>query len=215
MKRLTDKQLEEHDIASRRGAIEGFLGGGAVALAGSYWAHHYTSTYRRLPISLKALGIILVAAPCLSIQAERRGLEYDRSQWEGDSMRVIDEKALEEARRWDRLSINEKLGDWAARRQYSIIIGGWATSLGVAAAIISRNKYQTFAQKIVQARMWAQGLTIGLLIVAGALTHGQRLLRAEERQHDHSWKDLLEQQERDRRQEAIAASHHANSLTTA
>ena len=28
--------------------------------------------------------------------------------------------------------------------------------------------------------MWAQGLTIGLLIVAGALTHGQRLLRAEE-----------------------------------
>ena len=28
--------------------------------------------------------------------------------------------------------------------------------------------------------MWAQGLTIGLLIVAGALTHGQRLIRAEE-----------------------------------
>ena len=28
--------------------------------------------------------------------------------------------------------------------------------------------------------MWAQGLTIGLLIVAGALTHGQRILRAEE-----------------------------------
>jgi hypothetical protein len=28
--------------------------------------------------------------------------------------------------------------------------------------------------------MWAQGLTIGLLIVAGALTHGQRLRRAEE-----------------------------------
>jgi len=184
-------------------------------LAGSYWAHHYTSMYRRLPLSLKALGIVLVTAPCLSIQAERRGLEYDRSQWEGDSMRVIDEKALKEAKRWDGLSITEKLGDWAERRQYSIIIGGWATSLGVAATIISRNKYQTFPQKIVQARMWAQGLTIGLLIVAGALTHGQRLVRAEERQQDHSWQDLLEQQERDRREAAEQAKLYHSSPTTA
>ena len=28
--------------------------------------------------------------------------------------------------------------------------------------------------------MWAQGLTVGLLIVAGALTHSQRVLHAEE-----------------------------------
>lgn len=72
---------------------------------------------------------------------------------EGDSIRVIDEKALEQAKRWDGLSITEKLGDWAARRQYSIIIGGWATSLGVAAAIISRNKYQTFSQKVLSVDM--------------------------------------------------------------
>ena len=67
---------------------------------------------------------------------------------EGDSLRVIDERALEEAKRWNNMSISEKLGDFAARRQYSLIIGGWATSLGVAAAIISRNKYQTFPQKV-------------------------------------------------------------------
>ncbi|WP_374939254.1 HIG1 domain-containing protein [Pseudoalteromonas sp. SWYJZ12] len=28
---------------------------------------------------------------------------------------------------------------------------------------MSRDKYQTTAQKVVQARMWAQGLTIGIL----------------------------------------------------
>ncbi|MBH0005030.1 HIG1 domain-containing protein, partial [Pseudoalteromonas sp. SWYJZ12] len=32
-----------------------------------------------------------------------------------------------------------------------------------AGAVISRDKYQTTAQKVVQARMWAQGLTIGIL----------------------------------------------------
>ena len=35
-------------------------------------------------------------------------------------------------------------------------------------------RYQSSAQKIVQARMWAQGLTIGVLITAGVLTHSQQ-----------------------------------------
>jgi hypothetical protein len=79
-------------------------------------------------------------------------------------------------------------------------MGSWATSLGVAAAIISRNKfvlffrlwclagfaefcilrYQTYPQKIVQARMWAQGLTIGLLIVAGALTQTRKKIESQQ-----------------------------------
>ena len=67
---------------------------------------------------------------------------------EGDSLRVIDERAIQETKRWNNMSFTEKLGDFTARRQYSLIIGGWATSLGVAAAIISRNKYQTFPQKV-------------------------------------------------------------------
>lgn len=81
MKFADEKQLHEHDNASRRGAIEGALASGAVGVAGSYWAHRRFPAYRQLPLSLKALGIIIVVAPCLSIQAERRGIEYDRTQW--------------------------------------------------------------------------------------------------------------------------------------
>ncbi len=82
MKFANEIQMQEHSAASRRGAIEGALGGGAVALAGSFWAHKRFPAYHRLPISLKALGVIIVLAPCLSIQAERRGLQYERSQWQ-------------------------------------------------------------------------------------------------------------------------------------
>ena len=78
---MTPEQLKEHDAASRRGVIEGTLASGAVALAGSYWAQRRFPAYQRLPLSLKALGVIVVVVPCLSIQGERRGLEYDRSQW--------------------------------------------------------------------------------------------------------------------------------------
>ena len=73
-----------------------------------------------------------------------------------------------------------------------MIVGSWALSLAVAGAIVSQKRYQTVAQKvddpshfmsgklmgsllqIVQARMWAQGLTVGVVIGAGALTHTQR-----------------------------------------
>ncbi|KAF4619584.1 hypothetical protein D9613_004950 [Agrocybe pediades] len=200
MKFATEDQLKAHDEASRRGAIEGALASGSVALAGSYWAHRSYPAYRRLPLSLKALGVIIVVAPCLTIQAERRGLEYDRSQWEGEGLGVLDEKDLQAAKRWDAMSMSDKIGDWSYRHQYSLILGGWASSLAVAGAIISRNKYQTYPQKIVQARMWAQGLTIGLLIVAGALTQTRRIEDARKGvKADHSWQDVLEQQEREKR----------------
>lgn len=93
---------------------------------------------------------------------------------EGEGLRILDQRELQAMKMWDNMSISQKVADWSMRHQYTLIMGGWAGSLGLAGAIISRQKYQTFPQKIVQARMWAQGLTIGLLIVAGALTHASR-----------------------------------------
>lgn len=55
-------------------------------------------------------------------------------------MRLLDEKEVREAKMWDRMSLAQKIGDWAFRHQYSIILGGWAGSLAIAGAIIARNK---------------------------------------------------------------------------
>lgn len=210
MKLLTETQIEEHNRASYRGALEGTVVGTGLALAGSVYAKRRFPGYRSLPPSLKLLGAIIIVAPCLAIQGERRGLEYDRSQWEGEGLRILDQKELERMKQWDSLTLGQKIGDWSMRHQYTLIMGGWASSLGVAAAIISRNKYQTYPQKIVQARMWAQGLTIGLLIAAGALTHYAKKDMPKEATLDHSWRDVLEQQERDRAQaEELSKSHRA------
>ncbi|RXW25454.1 hypothetical protein EST38_g451 [Candolleomyces aberdarensis] len=206
MKLLTQKQIEDHNAASVRGAAEGFLAGSAVAVASALYANRHYAGYRRLPPSLKLLGGIIIVAPLIAVQGERRGLEYDRSQWEGESIRVLDEKELQAARRWDNMTLSQKIGDWSFRHQYTLIMGGWAGSLGIAAAIISRNKYQTYPQKIVQARMWAQGLTVGLLIAAGALTSSSKKEFAKEHNLDHSWRDIIEQQERDRKLEEAALS---------
>lgn len=105
----------------------------------------------------------------------------------------LDREAAEEEARWNALSTKEKISDWGARHQYSIIVGSWVLSMAVAGSIIAKDRFvarlhrrlmshdahpnlrhQTMTQKVVQVRMWAQGLTIGVLIGAGILTHSQR-----------------------------------------
>ena len=58
----------------------------------------------------------------------------------GDHQRILEERQTAEEARWETLSRTDKIRDWAERHQYSLIMGGWATSLGVAGAIISRDR---------------------------------------------------------------------------
>ncbi|KAF9240042.1 hypothetical protein BU15DRAFT_87772 [Melanogaster broomeanus] len=164
---VTKAEWEGHDAAVMRGAAEGFVGAAAVATPLFFYLHRKWPYYRSLP--------------CLSKSGAGK-LELDRA-------------ASEEEARWNALATGDKIGDWAYRHQYSIILGSWALSMAIAGAIVAKNKYQTLPQKAVQARMWAQGLTIGVLLAAGALTHKNRQDAAASGMRrsptDHSWKTFL------------------------
>jgi hypothetical protein len=69
----------------RRGALEGGAVGGMLALGGSYYLQRTFAAYRNLPTSLKALGVVIVVAPAITIQAERRSLQFERERWCVDS----------------------------------------------------------------------------------------------------------------------------------
>lgn len=53
----------------------------------------------------------------------------------------LDREAAEEGARWNALSTKEKIGDWAVRHQYSIIMGSWALSMAVAGSIIAKDRF--------------------------------------------------------------------------
>jgi len=204
MKFATPEELAEHQKATIRGAIEGVLGGLAISLPASYYFQRTSQYYRALPPHLKALGVVLIVGPTFAIQAERRGVEYDKSTWTGAGALELEREERVAQSRWNSLGSQEKLKDWAIRNQYKIILGSWAASMAVAGAIVFRNKYQTVPQKIVQARMWAQGLTIGILIGAGVLTHSQRAeAAAHPQQVDHSWANIIEEEEEAQRQSKL------------
>ncbi|KAI9001422.1 hypothetical protein BD414DRAFT_533168 [Trametes punicea] len=203
MKFATEEELAGHHAATVRGAIEGIIGGLAISLPATWYANRKWAYFRRLPPHLKALGIVLVVAPCYAIQAERRGVEFDKSTWTGAGKAELErEERLEEAK-WSSLDNKAKLKEWAMRNQYKIILGSWAASMCVAGAIVMRNRYQSTPQKVVQARMWAQGLTIGVLIAAGILTQTQRSQSHENRSVDHSWAHILEEQEKEEKEREL------------
>ena len=58
--------------------------------------------------------------------------------------------------------------DWFRENRYGIVGGSWVASMGIALGIVGRNPYLTGAQKLVQARVYAQGLTVAVLIATAA-----------------------------------------------
>jgi hypothetical protein len=74
---ITQEELAAFDRATLRGSIEGIAAGLAISLPASFAAQRYWPAYRALPLSLKALGVVLVVGPTWAIQTERRGVEFD------------------------------------------------------------------------------------------------------------------------------------------
>jgi len=214
MKLLTQEELQAHNHATIRGAAEGALGGAAIALPGSYLLNRQWPYYRSLPPSLKVLGVIFIVVPGLAIQAERRGLEFDRSQWIDAGKLELEREAAEKRAAWEALSSRSRITNWLVGHQYSIMFGGWLSACAVAGSIIWKNKYQTPAQKVVQVRMWAQGLTIGIVLVAGILTHANRQEALLTRGADHSWATMLEEQRLEKEHQKIKLSAAATSQSS-
>jgi len=60
----------------------------------------------------------------------------------------------------------QRVKDWGSENRYSIVFGSWVASMGTAFAIVQRNKYLSGSQKLVQARVYAQGLTVAVLLAS-------------------------------------------------
>jgi len=193
MKLLTQEELAEHQQRVFDGGVKGMAYGLAVALPVSYLAHRRFPYYRSLPPSLKALGVIMVAVPWCVIEAERNGIAYEEEQRKSRPGYIdpnLDEEMAEARRKL--LSPKERALDWFDRHRWSVIGASWAASMGGAFGIIMRDPLQTTAQKVVQARIWAQGLTLGVLMASAALSQWHQGPGHPEHPVDHSWRQHLQ-----------------------
>jgi len=192
MKLVTQEEADAHQRAVVKGGLKGAGLGLATSIPASYFLQRRWPYYRALPPSLKALGVIMVVAPWTVIEAERQGMFFEdeqRRQRAGYIDPNLDAEVA--AARRKLLSPTERAIDWADRHRYSIVGGTWAVSIASAFGIIMRDPLQTTAQKAVQARIWAQGLTVGVLMASAVLSQWNRK-DLDENHHvdtvDHSWR---------------------------
>ncbi|KZV69199.1 hypothetical protein PENSPDRAFT_676174 [Peniophora sp. CONT] len=188
----TEQELRDLDKATYTGGAEGAAAGLAISIPGVMAASRYSPAFGRLPLQAKAFAVILFTGPIMAIRIEQRMTQFDEAHnWTGATRKLLEnqrdakEIELENLHGWRRMK------QWAINNQYKVILGSWALSMSVASAIIFRDKHQSTSQKVVQARMWAQGLTVGILIGAGILTHSAREEAAKHHTEDHSWRQLV------------------------
>lgn len=73
------------------------------------------------------------------------------------------------------MSLGNRIGAWAREEKYKIIGATWIASIVGSFVLVSRNPYLSGQQKIVQARVYAQGLTLAVMCASAAFEiHDQR-----------------------------------------
>jgi hypothetical protein len=66
----------------------------------------------------------------------------------------------------------QRFKDWGRENRYPIVTASWVASMGIALGLVGRNPYLSRAQKLVQARVYAQGLTLAVLVATAAFEVG-------------------------------------------
>ncbi|KAI9648546.1 Replication factor C, subunit RFC4 [Ciborinia camelliae] len=170
MKILTKEEEAEHYNATVKGGSIGGLVGLTLGGAALYVANARFHTIRSLTIPMKSFLVSSSGTFAAIISADRASRSYEwnrdpsRNYKDQSSLLIEQEKANE--------TTAQRLKSWGKSNRYSIVTASWVASMGIAFGIVSRNKFLTGAQKLVQARVYAQGLTLAVLVASAAFEMG-------------------------------------------
>jgi len=162
---------KEEEAAHYSATVRGGLLGGAVGLAagtGSVWlASKRFPVFRNLTLPFRVFLAVSTGTFTAIIAADKAGEAWERRshperEYKDASQELQDQIAAQK-------SAGRRLKDWATEHRYGIVFGSWVASMGIALGLVRRNKYLTGAQKLVQARVYAQGLTVAVLLASFAL----------------------------------------------
>ena len=150
--------------------IRGGLVGGSIGLAaglvGVLGASRRYPAFRSLTLPFRSFLVTSVGTFGAIVTAERYSINFQKAR---DPMNFyVDEaqRAMQEMRQAE--SGTKRIMDWGRQNRYSIVFASWIAAMGIAMTIVNRNKFLTTSQKLVQARVYAQGLTVAVLIATAA-----------------------------------------------
>lgn len=154
-----------------RAVWEGGLLGGAGGFglgAGSVWlASKRSAGFRSLSLPFRAFLVTSSATFVAVISADRASRGFERARHADSDYKNKTER--EEAEMSRDIPLWQRTKTFVSEQRYPIVFGSWVASMGIAMGLVSRNRWLTGQQKLVQARVYAQGLTLAVLVASFAL----------------------------------------------
>ncbi|KAI1656868.1 hypothetical protein F4813DRAFT_113818 [Daldinia decipiens] len=145
------------------GLIGGSLGIGA-GLVGVMVASRRYPVFRSLTLPFRAFLVTSTGTFGAIINAERYSNAFHKANnpmnFYVDEAQRTQELIRQQETNWERFTT------WGRENRYSIVFASWIAAMGVALGIVGRNKYLSTSQKLVQARVYAQGLTLAVLVAS-------------------------------------------------
>lgn len=168
MKIISKETEQEHYRVVVRGGLIGGSIGLAIGLAGVWGAARRYPAFKQITLPFRSFLVTSAGTFGAIVIAERDGIRWQRSH---DAMNNYIEESNRQiaAARHANKTESERLKDWGRENRYSIVFASWIAAMGIALAMVGRSKYLSTSQKIVQARVYAQGLTLAVLIATAAL----------------------------------------------
>lgn len=131
-------------------------------------------TIRNLTLPMKAFLVTSSGTFVGIIAADHSSRQYEAERNVG--LKYLGERE-ERLRREElsQMSLGNRIGAWAREEKYKIIGATWIASIVGSFVLVGRNPYLSGQQKIVQARVYAQGLTLAVMCASAAFEiHDQR-----------------------------------------
>ncbi|KAG2187266.1 hypothetical protein INT44_004951 [Umbelopsis vinacea] len=167
-KQLTREQQERLSHISLMGGLKGAAFGLGLGLITTVVAQKRSPNFQAISTPMKSM--MLGSA---SIAGYLFGSERDATKYENAEYGYLDEEELQKLARedgGDRLSAKDSIVHYLNSNRWSIIAGSWLVSMAGALTYSFSNKYLTTQQKVVQARMYAQAVTIAVLMASAGLS---------------------------------------------
>ncbi|SPO02322.1 related to mitochondrial hypoxia responsive domain protein [Cephalotrichum gorgonifer] len=163
MKVLTKEEEADHYNAVLKGGSIGGVIGLSAGIAGVALASRRYPSFAHLTLPFKSFLATSAGTFGLIIAADRASMAYQKAHNPMYGYRDEASYMMEQVRAQQTTS--ERFMTWGRENRYSIVFSSWLASMAASFAIVNRAKYLTGAQKLVQARVYAQGLTVAVLII--------------------------------------------------
>ncbi|OBA24542.1 hypothetical protein METBIDRAFT_10678 [Metschnikowia bicuspidata var. bicuspidata NRRL YB-4993] len=205
MKILNDEERDSHWqtvlIEGLKGTV---VGAGLAGLMVAGVKRRYPVPYKNFNASIKAAMWAMPTISMAAFYADDGSVKFDEQTHRSDYLEKVEKERLE---RWETLSTGDKIFTKVNDNKYKIIVGAWAASLWGSWAIVNKDKYMTTAQKAVQARVYAQAITVVLLLGTLLLSMHEKKLADSLPAPVPEWKRYLDEQESEKQ----AIQQHAKA----